>query len=287
MKKGRKKRIMVGIILVLLGIILVYWNIPYSRQKSVFKKKMQFHMDAVEKTESVVTKEEIEQLPLALQRYCSYIGLEGFPKYQVVRAVFKDTDFVFDAKSGKVLKMDYDLWLFYDKWFRSAYCQSSMYGVPFEGEDYCTDDLQGGMKGVLGKSIQIFDECSSQGYQAGFISWFAESLVLNPSVLFAEYVTYEEMDDNTVKVIIRDGNVVGEGVVYIDDKGEITSFYSDDRQVEDIEGNMTKIGWRCEYSDYQKNNGIMQPGAVRGVKVFKDKEVVYFSSDNLVIEYKK
>lgn len=288
MKKRRNKiKMLIGIIFVLLGVILIYWNIPFSPQKKSFDKRMNDREEKLTITDECVTREEIDKLPLALQKYCDYIGLEKFRKHQAARIFFEDTDFVFDDKSGKVLKMDYDLWLFYDKWYRSAYCKSSMYGIPFDGMDYATDDHQGGMKGIIGKAIQIFDVCTEQGYQAGLISWFAESLTINPIVLFSEYVTYEEIDGNSVKVKIKDGKVEGEGIIYLNDKGEITTFYSDDRQVEEIDGEMKKIGWRCEYEDYQEQNGILQAKTVKSVKVYPDKEITYFYSDNLKIEYKK
>lgn len=106
------------------------------------------------KADSVKVREETKKMPPVLQRYCEYIGIEGMPKYKAIRAYFKDTDFIFDDKSGKVLKMNYDLRLFYDTWYRIVFCQSSMYGVPFEGSDYCTEEREGGMKGCLGKWCQ-------------------------------------------------------------------------------------------------------------------------------------
>ena len=277
----------VGVVFVIIGLLLIYWNISYSPYKSKFDKEMKSRAENVEKVEEWCTRGEIEKLPEPLQRYCNYIGLEGFRKYQVARIYFKNTDFVFDSNSGKVLDMDYDLWHFYDDWFRSAYCQSSMFGVPFEGMDYCTEDLEGGMKGILGKMIQIFDECTKQGYKAGIITLFAEGLTLNPSILFSEYVTYETVDANTVNVKITYNGVTGNGTIYLNDEGAITSFYSDERQVEKIDGVETPIGWKCEYEDYREQNGILQAGTVRSVKIFSDKEVVYFSSDNYKIEYIK
>lgn len=285
MKRRNKIKMIIGIILVLAGVILIYWNIPFSLQKKEFNNKMNSRLEKLVEKEEYVTRDDIEKLPLPLQKYCDYIGIEGFKKHRAARIFFEDTDFVFDDKSGKVLKMDYDLWLFYDKWYRSAYCKSSMYGIPFDGMDYATDDGKGGMKGIIGKAIQIFDVCTKQGYQAGLISWFAESLTLNPVVLFSEYVTYEEIDDNSVKVIISDGEVRGEGIIYLNDKGEVTTFYSDDRQVEEIDGEMKRIGWRCEYENYQKQNGIMQAKTVKSIKIYPDKEVTYFASDNFFIEY--
>ena len=183
--------------------------------------------------------------------------------------------------------MKYDLWLFYDEPYRSAYCQSSMYGVPFDGMDYCNDDLEGGMKGILGKAIKIFDVCNKQGYQAGILSWFAESITFNPSVLFSRYVEYEIIDDLHVKVIISSNGVSGTGIITLNELGAITEFYSDDRQVETINGIETAIGWRCEYEDYREEHGILQAHTVRCVKVYPEKELIYFDSNNFNVEYTK
>ena len=55
------------------------------------------------------TAEEVVKLSEPLQRYCGYISLEGFPKYNVTHVLFRDTDFVFNTASAKKLTMDYDL----------------------------------------------------------------------------------------------------------------------------------------------------------------------------------
>lgn len=286
-KKRGRKRMWLGIILVLFGGLLIYWKIPYSLQKNGFDQRMRKRAEGVKESEEYVTKEEIRSLPAPLRRYCEHIGLENFRKYRAVRVYFEDTDFVFDSGTGKVLDMDYDLWLFYDTWFRSAYCKSSMYGIPFEGEDYCTENFKGGMKGIIGKMFQIFDTCSEQGYQAGLISWFAESLTFNPSVLFSSCVSYEEIDDCSVRVRLKDGKTQGEGIITVNNQGEVIEFYSDDRQVEEVDGKQQRIGWRCEYEDYREYNGILQAQKVRSIKVFPDKEVVYFSTDHMETTYVK
>lgn len=222
-----------------------------------------------------------------MQRYCEYIGLENFPKHQVTRTIFKNTKFIFDAQSEKTLNMDYDLWLFFNEPYRSAYCTSSMFGIPFDGMDYCTEDKRGGMKGILGKTIQIFDACDYQGYKAALISWLAESAAFNPSALLSSYVTYDVIDDLHVKATATYNGVSGSGIFTINKDGAITEFYSDERQVENIDGVPTNIGWRCEYDNYEKNLQMKRIGTVRCIKVFPDKEVVYFYSDNIIVTYLK
>lgn len=275
------------IILILLAGIIIYWVSPYSPYKSAFIQTMEQQMNRSKKANGVCTAEEIARLPELLQRYCSYIGLENFPKYHVVRTIFKNTKFVFHTQSGRIIKMDYDLWLFYDPFFRSAYCKSSMYGIPFDGIDYCTEEKQGGMKGIIGKIIPIFDVRDEQGYKASIISWLAESVAFNPSILLSPYVTFKVIDDLHLEATVTYNGVTGTGIITFDKNGAIIEFYSDERQVENINGVPTLVGWRCEYEDYKQRNGIRQIGTIRCVKMLPDKEVVYFDSDDFSVTYLK
>lgn len=279
--------VLIIILVIMFCCILIYWKSAYSPFKSRFKKKIQHYTTQYQTIDEVCTKEEIKKLPSALQRYCHYIGLENFPKYQVTNAFFKKTDFIFNDQSGKKLKMDYDLWLFNRLPLRFAYCDSALYGIPFEGEDYCTDQKEGGMRGFLGKIVPIFDIHSSQGYRAGMISWIAEGIVLNPSILFSKYLTYNQLDEEHVQVTISVEDITGTGIFKINKEGKITEFYSDERQVEKINGVDTEIGWRCECEDYKKDGRLRLPKTIRSIKVYPDKEVIYFESRDFKIEYLK
>lgn len=281
------KRVII-VIVVLIFLAVLYLNLPFSPEKKKFIASMEDRVNRTKKSNEVCTLEEIKQLPEPLQRYCNYIGLENFPKYKSVNVNFIKTNFVFDTKSGKVLSMDYDLWLFYDEIFRSAFCSSSMFGIPFEGVDYMTEDNSGGMKGVLAKKIKLFDVDDDQGYKAGLISWFAESVVINPSSILSPYVTYEAIDDSHVKATVSYNGVSGSGIITFNEEGAITEFYSDERQVEEIDGVTMKLGWKCYYEDYVERNGIKTITKVKSTKVFPDgSELVYFSSDNFSVTYLK
>ena len=276
---------------VLLGVFAIYFQNRMYRELggSPFKQQFDLEMEAflhrLPVTNDVCTKEEIEKLPKPLQKYCEYIGLEGFPKYPVVNAYFKDTKFVFDDESGKILNMDYDLWLTNPIPFRKAYCGSSMYGIPFEGLDYMTEDKKGGMKGILARVIPLFDITNEQGYQAGIISWFIESVVLNPSVLFSEFVSYEEIDKQHVKVMISYQGMTGTGVITLNEKSEIIEFYSDERQTGKVNGKEVMIGWRCECNHYESDLHICYPREIKAIKVYPDKEILYFHANSVSLIY--
>lgn len=279
--------IIIGTVLILIGGLLVYWNISYSPFKVYFDRGMKNRISQVETSAAICTQDEIDKLPELLKKHCESITLTGRKKYNAVNVVFHDTKFVFDSQKGTILNMDYDLWLLSDKPFRSAFCKSSIFGIPFDGIDYCTDEKTGGMKGMIGKAFKIFDISNEQMYKAGLISWLAEGAVVNPGILLSKYVTYEEIDDTHVKAIVSYNEVQGMGIFTFNNKGRLIGFESDERQAEEINGVMTPIGWRAIYGDYTRRNGILIPNIMQAVKVYPDKEVIYFDSNDMDIHYYK
>lgn len=288
----RRKRIMivVGILFILIGAVLIYWNISYSPFKSKFDKAMKDRINKTTEATGICTQEEINKLPELLRKHCEYIGLVGSPKRNVVNTKFKDVDFVFDEEKGTLLKMKYDLYIFSEEPFRSAYCTSSMKGIPFDGVDYCNENQEGGMRGTIGKAIQIFDTHNKQMYRAGLITIVAEGAALNPSILLSKYITYEEIDSNHVKATISYNGVTGTGIFTFSDEGIIKYFDSDEREEAVIDGEVKPIGWRAEYGEYTRQDeslGIKLPKRMKAVKVYPDREVVYFDSSDIEVMYFK
>ncbi len=284
-RKGGRRMVAIGALFLVVGGLLIYWGIDYSPYKSQFNQEMLARLKTVPKEEAVCTQEEVDKLPAALRGHCQKVGLVGSAKKNVVNCVFKDTRFIFNDQTGTVLEMDYDLWLFAKEPFRSAYCRSSMYGIPFDGVDYCTDTKEGGMKGILGKAFQIFDVHNEQMYVAGLISWLAESAVLNPSVLLSPYVSYEELDATRVKATVSYKGAEGTGIFTVNQEGLLCKFESDERQVEEINGQMTPIGWRAEYAVFEQEGSLKMPKVIKAIKVYPDKEVTYFDASERSIYF--
>ena len=47
------------------------------------------------------------------------------------------------------------------------------------------------------------------------------------------------------------------------------------------------FGWRCECSHYKQKNGFVYPTEIKAIKVYPDKEIVYFDADNYIVKYIK
>ncbi len=102
----------------------------------------------------------------------------------------------------------------------------------------------------------------------------------------SDYVSYEEIDSTHVNATINYNQIEGTGVFIIDEQGKLVSFESDERQ-EEIDGKMTALGWRAEYTGYAKKNALLIPNEIRVIKVYPDKEVVYFDSNDMDVTYYK
>lgn len=278
---------LLGIILIVVGSILVYWAVPFSPEKLQFDKIISTKMAETPNADSVYTKEDIEKLPEALQRYFNYINCVGKPKHNAVRVMFQDVYFNFDSKE-RIMSINYEDWLFADVPFRMAFITASMFGVPFNGTDYLLEN-EGGMKGIIGKVIKIFDIHNERMYVAGLLTWLGEG-TCNPAILLSDYIEYKQIDESHVEATVSYNGLKGTGTFTIDKQGRITKFESMEREVAEIDGSMIPINWYCEYMDYipsVAHDEILMPSNVSISKGFPDRDVVYFKSDDFELTFYK
>ena len=67
---GRRKIFMIiaGVLLIIIGTLLIYWNIPYSPFRKSFDRDMQTRLGEIETNGNICTKEEIDRLPEKLRQ---------------------------------------------------------------------------------------------------------------------------------------------------------------------------------------------------------------------------
>ena len=106
------------------------------------------------------TKEVFAGFPPLLQNYLETCGYIGSPRKSVLNMEYKKVDFALGLNRPK-LKIDYSQFDFADAPTRLAFIDSKMFGVPFQGYDYYIEG-KGGMKGVLAKLFQLFDQTGKE-----------------------------------------------------------------------------------------------------------------------------
>jgi hypothetical protein len=280
-KRGKRKMgFALEVIGLLILVVIIYLNVPYSRLKGNFKDYL-VESEKNTNESKKASKYSLENLPQAIQNFYSYTVLMNMEKSHHVSFDFKDADFV-NIDMKKTLKIDYSEHIFADLPARFAFIDSSVFGVPFQGLDSFIHG-EGGMKGVIAKNITLFNQRGEEMDKAALVTWLAE-IVFMPSQILNGDVHFKEIDKNTVDVSISYDNLNVSGVYKFLDSGELVEFITDDRAITYNDGRLEYRKWSALFEDYVNKDGLKLPNRLKSKWHFDTEDIIYFDGSN--IEYK-
>lgn len=268
--------IAIGILLVIVSAILIWFNIPYSPVKKSFSNDIEVLKKDIQLLEQadVFEAEEFSHLPIAIQRYIEHCGYIGTPKMSYLKMEYRDVGFM-QGRTGPALKIDYTQYNFVSEPSRMALIDSSMFGVHFEGYDYYQNGI-GGMKGVIAKGITLFDQTGPDMDKACLATYLAESMFA-PSILLQDYISFEEISDYEAKAIISYKGQTASGIFTFNEQYEYVSFTTNDRAVTNADGTMEYIPWSAVCGEYCVSaSGIKYPTKFKAIWNYADGDFVYF-----------
>ncbi len=268
--------IAVGIIFVFVGALIIWFNISYSPVKKQFQNDVTSLLadNKLLDENEIFTKEDFSDLPIAIQKYtenCRYIGT---PKMSYLKMEYNDVNFS-QGRDGLKLAIDYTQYNFVKEPCRIALIDSSMFGIPFEGYDYYQNGI-GGMKGVIAKSITLFNQTGKDMDKACLATFLAESLFA-PSILLQDYITFEEISDFKVRATITYSGQTASGIFTFNKQYEMISFTTNDRAATGTDGNTEYVPWSALCNDYRSSeSGIKYPTKFQAVWNYPDGDFTYF-----------
>ena len=277
--------VFVGILLILLGALMVWFNISYSPVKKTFDKDIKRIMseNKLETGNEVFTEEDFADTPYAIRQYIKNSGYIGKPKMSYTKISFRDVDFM-QSKKGPALSIDYTQYDFAGEPCRMALIESSMFGIPFEGCDYY-ENGKGGMKGVIAKLFTIFDQNGEDMDSAGLVTYLSEILFV-PSAILENDVSFSEVDEYTVDAQITfDGKTVN-GRFFFNEEYELIRFTTDERAMASTDGKIEYVPWTACCSEYEVGeSGIKYPKKLKAVWNLEEGDLVYFEGEISDISY--
>ncbi len=284
MKKVRKRRMLIalGVLLVIVGALVIWFNIFYSPVKKQFQNDVSILMkeNQLSTNSEVFTEKDFSHLPTAIQKYIESCGYIGTQKMSYLKMEYHNVDFS-QGKSGPTLKIDYTQYNFINEPCRMALIDSSMFGIPFEGYDYYQNGT-GEMKGVIAKAITLFDQTGADMDKACLATFLAESLFA-PTILLQDYITFEEISYFEVRATINYKGQTASGIFTFNEQYEMISFTTNDRAVAGTDGSMEYVPWSAICNDYQlSSSGIKCPTKFQAVWNYPDGDFVYF--DGIISE---
>ena len=259
--------------------ILIYGIFSCSAQFAADYHQIPDHTNTQNGT---ITPADIADLPRPVQKYFQYCGFIGKAKMSNMSIHFNDVDFVLTPGKPK-LKIKYTQYNSVDELQRIAYIDTHLYGIPFEGIDAYQNGA-GSMKGILAKSITLFDQKGAAMDQASLVTCLSESLFL-PTMALQDYISWQEIDETHAQAVISCYGISAGGIFTFDDNGAMVSFTTDDRENTDTQGNTTKARWSAICEDYRETNGIKFPANLKAVWHFETGDLVYFDGRDITVRY--
>lgn len=284
-KVGKKMIIALIILLIILGVLFIWFMIPYSPLKSTFKKDVIQLIDKnkINDSSETFSYDDFSEFPLAIQKYVEKSGYIGKKKMSFLKMKYNNVDFM-QGQNGPKLKIDYIQYNFVKEPDRLALIDSSMFGIPFEGYDRFLDG-KGSMKGVIAKLITLFDQKGNEMDKACLVTFLAESFFA-PNILLQDYISFEEIDEYNIKATITYNGIEASGVFTFNENYEMISFTTNDRAVVGTDGSIEYIKWSAVCEDYKvADNGIKYPTKFKAIWNYPEKNFVYFDGKILEISY--
>lgn len=255
--------------------VTIWFNIPYSPLKSDFEGDMErIIADSRYTAEGIISEDNTAHYPEPVRKYLKSCGYIGTPVRKYLRLSFSDVAFK-QGTEGPDLIIDYTVYDLSAEPCRMAFIDSGLFGIPFQGYDYYENGT-GGMKGVLAKAFTLFDDRGAEMDKACLVTYLAESLC-SPSMLLNNDITFEEIDEHTVKAEITYAGQTAGGVFTFNDDHEMISFYTEDRKED-------KTPWTVKCSDYEVYDGIRFPSQMQIIWNYPDGDLIYFDGkvDDLI-----
>lgn len=262
-----------------IGLFIIFIKLPFSVIESEFNKAVDSTISNTEMQSDIFTEDDLDGLPLPVQKYFRYCGYIGTPKMSYMKASFSGVDFKMSDK--KTIKINYEQYNFVKTPERFAYIESSLIGIPFEGLDSYRNG-EGSMKGNIAKVITLFDQRGRTMDKACLVTVLAECFLV-PNAALQEYIKWEAMDDTHAKAIISWKGITAEGIFTFDEEGKVLTFMTNDRVATSMDGSSREAAWSAIYSDYQEVNGIKQPRVLQSIWHYPEGDSVYFNENKVEV----
>ncbi|GBD91879.1 hypothetical protein BMS3Abin04_02611 [bacterium BMS3Abin04] len=259
---------------------MISWSLLKNVYLSEIKTDIEKYSDFPTET---IKEEDIATLPKPVQRYFRYCGYIG--KVKMVNAkIDLENVFLKRAPNNKWMRLNCRQYNSVSKPTRIIYLKNNILGIiPFEARDKC----QNGKGNMLIKLLKLFTVADAKGLEmdkSALVTVLSETFII-PTYALQDYIEWEAVDNNNAKATLTYNDIKVSGAFNFNDKGEMVSFYTDDRYFAEKDGAYKKIPWSVIVDNYMEKDGIKFPCEIKVIWHYESSDFEYFKCKISNIEY--
>ena len=219
----------------------------------------------------ILTENDISKLPDLIQKYLRYTKSVGQPKVKNFKAEFSGGMRGHPEDDYMSLKsVQYN---FYQKPSRYFYMTASKMGLPSTGLHI----YQNSTATFEVKLLNWFKVVNAKGEkmnQAETVTLLNDMCFIAPATLIDERITWETLDNATVKAIFNNEGISVSALLFFNEKGELINFISNDRYETDGK-NYSNYPWETPVQDYKMINGYLLPSKAKLIYKRPEGDFIY------------
>ena len=262
-------------------IILIVATLTWTTQRfeSRFKKDVQTHLQKSNAISTdILTEDDLQPLPLPVQKYLQYARVVGKPKVKNVKIVFDGKMRGREQDWFKFRSIQYN---FFEDPTRLFFMKAQMFGITVPGyheyqDETATMDI---------RLLRLFTVAQAKGpemNQTETVTLFNDMCIMAPSTLIDKRIEWETIDSTAVKAVFTNGANKISAALYFNETGQLLNFVSDDRY--DVNA-MKQYRFSTPMKNYQQIDGRYVPVYGEAIWHYTEGEFVYGQFVLKSIEY--
>jgi len=218
---------------------------------------------------------------MAVQKYLYYTKSVGQPKIKNFKA-----EFVGGMRSkpdDKYMKLQSVQYNFYEKPSRYFYMSASKMRLPATGLHLYQNELATFVVNLL-NWFTVVDAKGDKMNQAETVTLLNDMCFIAPATLIDSRITWETINNFTVKAIYKNGSISISALLYFNEKGELVNFISNDRY--DTDGKKyVSYPWATPVEDYRMINGYLLSSKAKLIYQRPDGDFIYGELEYQSVKY--
>ncbi len=262
-------------IIILIAAIIAFGT---ERFENSYKKDVLSAMESTSMAADLVAEMDLEPLPPLVQQYLGYVGVVGKPKIFNFKIEFEGE---MRDRGKDWFKFTSEQYNFFDSPARLFFMKAKVKGLPTNGyHRYTTEGAYMHIK--LLSLIPVVDIDKPELFKTETVTFFNDLCLFAPAALIDKRITWETLDDTSVKATFTTNNTSISAILYFNEKGQLVNFVSDDRLAID---EMKTYPFSTPASKYKNMDGQQLPTYGEAIWHYADGEFVYGKFNLKSVEY--